>query len=77
MNITREQMNNQFSIGDIIVHKEPNRENTYNDNRYYYIVLHTFNRYTIEYYKLFCFVGQKEVTLRRDNAKHYRIVSKA
>lgn len=22
-------MNNQFSIGDIIVHKEPNRENTY------------------------------------------------
>ena len=64
-------MNNKFNIGDTIQHNDAN------DNRYYYIVLHTFNRYTLEYYNLFCFVGQKEVTLRVDNSKNYRVVSKA
>ena len=61
-----------FNTGDIIQHKDSD-----DDDRYYYIVLDTFNRYTLEYYNLFCFVGQKEVTLRVDNSKNYRIVSKA
>jgi hypothetical protein len=60
-----------FNVGDIIQHKDAN------DDRYYYIVLDTFNTYTSEYYNLFCFVGSREVTLRLDNSKNYRVVSKA
>jgi hypothetical protein len=60
-----------FNTGDIIQHKDAN------DNRCYYIVLDTFNRYTLEYYNLYCFVFSKEFTLRVDNLKHYKVVSKA
>jgi len=62
--------NTQFNRGEIIQHKDSD-----NNNPYYYVVLNTFNKYQYEYYNLFCLVSQKEVTLRMDNQKHYRVVS--
>jgi hypothetical protein len=69
-------MNNNsdtFNIGDMIKHKGSDD----GDDRYHYIVLDTFSRYTFEYYNLFCLQLSREVTLRKDNAHHYQIVSKA
>jgi hypothetical protein len=65
-------MSNTFNTGDIITHKDSTDDNR---NRYYYVVLNTFHRYTIEYYNLFCFVTEKEVTLSMDDSKHYHVVS--
>jgi hypothetical protein len=65
-------MSNTFNTGDIIIHKDSDKSNPY-----YYIVLNTFHRYTIEYYNLFCFVTEKEVTLRMDDSKHYQVVSRS
>ena len=64
-------MSNTFNTGDIITHKDIT-DDTY---PYYYLVLNTFNRYQYEYYNLFCLLQGKEVTLRMDNQKHYRVVS--
>ena len=63
-------MNNQFNTGDIIQHKVSD-----NNNPYYYVVLNTFKKYEYEYYNLFCFVLEKEVTLRMDNQNQYKVVS--
>lgn len=62
-------MDNTFNTGDIIQHKDY--------KEYYYIVIDTFHRYTIEYYNLYCFIGSKEVSLRMDNTKNFKIASKA
>lgn len=62
--------NTTFNRGDIITHKDND-----NNNPYYYVVLNTFNKYQYEYYNLFCLLQGKEVTLRMDNQKHYRVVS--
>jgi hypothetical protein len=61
---------NQFNTGDIIQHKDSHK-----DNPYYYVVLNRFSSYQYEYYNLFCLLQGKEVTLRMDNQKHYRVVS--
>ena len=63
-------MSNTFNTGDIIQHKDSD-----DDDKYFYVVLNTFHRYTIEYYNLFCLLQGKEVTLRMDNGKQYRVVS--
>lgn len=63
---------NQFNTGDIIQHKDSD-----DDDKYFYVVLNTFNRYQYEYYNLFCLLQGKEVTLRMENGKHYRVVSDA
>ena len=62
--------NTTFNKGEIIQHKDQCYRYPY-----YYVVLNTFNKYQYEYYNLFCLVSQKEVTLRMDNQKHYRVVS--
>ena len=59
-----------INVGDIIQHKDSHK-----DNPYYYVVLDRFNKYQYEYYNLFCLLQGKEVTLRMDNEKHYRVVS--
>lgn len=61
---------NQFNTGDIIQHKDSD-----NNDKYFYVVLNRFNRYQYEYYNLFSLFQGKEVTLRMDNEKQYRVVS--
>lgn len=62
--------NTTFNRGEIIQHVEDDTTNPY-----YYIVLDTFSKYTIEYYNLFSLVQGREVTLRMDHTKYYHVVS--